>query len=187
MQNKTVQATPLCRNGYSLLELIVVIAILGVLIASITFNFSPSHSRLKEAARDLYSNMHNARMEAIKRNTNYGIIFDFASNSYAVCAYLGGSCNGDNTTIYLDDYGSGVQFGFGNAAKNATSSGRACPANCTDPVSYNSDSVYFDHKGLSPKLGYVYIENNQKSSLAISTPYLTGNILTKQWSGSNWK
>lgn len=174
--------------GFTLLELIIVVAIIGIMAVFVNFSYSSANSRLKNAARDLYSNMQNARMEAVKRNTNWGIIFNNASNSYTICAYSAGTCTGNTTTVNLDVYGSGVQFGYGSATKNATTSGGACSANCpADGISYSANSVFFDFNGINRKRGYVYLENNKESSLTVATPNLTGNVLTKQWTGSDWE
>ncbi|MDH4205435.1 MAG: prepilin-type cleavage/methylation domain-containing protein, partial [Desulfobacteraceae bacterium] len=58
------------RSGFTLIQLTIVIALLAILTAVGVPNFLswlPKY-RLKSAARDLYSNLHLAKMSAIKAN-----------------------------------------------------------------------------------------------------------------------
>jgi type IV fimbrial biogenesis protein FimT len=58
-------------NGFNLIELVVVIAIIGILsaIAVPSFTDTVSSMRTKAAASDLYMALIKARSEAVKRNT----------------------------------------------------------------------------------------------------------------------
>jgi len=69
----------LCKkSGVTLIELMIAIGIIGILTAIAVPNvmkWLPNY-RLKAAARDLYSNMQRAKMEAVKRNCNATITFN---------------------------------------------------------------------------------------------------------------
>ncbi|MCI5165792.1 MAG: prepilin-type N-terminal cleavage/methylation domain-containing protein [Candidatus Electrothrix sp. GM3_4] len=65
-------------EGFSLVEILIVIAIIGILSAVVVPSFisgMPTR-RLKSAARDLYGAMQQARLLAVKNNQNYTLIFD---------------------------------------------------------------------------------------------------------------
>lgn len=89
------RVTKLHRNnrGFTIIELIVVIAIMGVLMAIAIPNFSQwtANYRLKAAAREIYSNFQKARLEAIKTNSNVVVSFNLGADTYQVFVDNGGT------------------------------------------------------------------------------------------------
>ena len=72
------------KKGFTLIEMVVVIGVMAILgaVAVPTFLAWLPDSRLKAAARDLYSNMQLAKMDAIRSNSNYRLVFNQGAGSY---------------------------------------------------------------------------------------------------------
>jgi len=65
-------------KGFTLVEMIVVIAIMGIVSAVAIPNFYSyaAGMRLRSASRDLYSTLQSTRMKAVRQNTRWAVQFD---------------------------------------------------------------------------------------------------------------
>ncbi len=171
------------RKGFSLVELMVVIAIiviLGAISAPNIVTGLPKY-RVKNAARDLTSKMRHARSVAVKEQRDITLVFDTATNRYSIDGTWFPVEHNGNIRSLSERYGSGVAFGFGNATDNVPGTGTG------DPVSFTGDKVAFNSRGLSNKLGYVYLTNNQGDAYAVGIRNLSGSIVLRHWGGSSWE
>lgn len=168
------------------MEMMTVIAIIGVMAAiSIPMLINSEH-RSSKAARELMGDMQKARMSAIRNNQDWAIVFDPATNNYYVCSDRGAdnvwsTVIGSNTiekTVSFTDYAAGIQYGSGIAT--ATMSGGAFG----DGVTYNSNVLTFNSRGTCSS-GYVYIFYSD-ASYAVGT-LSTGIVRIRRWTGGAWR
>ncbi len=179
-----------------LLVVLALISILGSIALPAILAWLPN-MRLHAAGRDLYGNIQNARMTAIRSNEPRVIAFNPGNNSYTLYSGPGADRNwktlGDNTvaaTISLAGIGSGVKFGHGSisGSNSATTPPGSFPPN---HVSYNDSSystntvLWFNPRGTG-NAGYVYMQNDKGSVIAVGTQS-SGVVMMKRWRGSDWK
>ena len=85
-------------SGFSLMELMIVIAIIGILATfSINFYNKPEH-KVKKAIMGLFGDMSKTRAAAVKDNSEWAVIFDLAGEQYYVCSDPG--ADNDWTTLF---------------------------------------------------------------------------------------
>lgn len=188
-------------QGFTLVEIMVVLAMMAIMAVIAIPNFIswvPNY-KLKSAARDLYSAMQQARIGAVKTNKDWAIVFDVANNQYFICSDSGGDSDWstvvDNTVelqVSLSGYGSGVQYGYGNATKEATTAGTPFPVvpdndlQNTSYVSYASDVAIFNSQGTGSS-GYVYLDHSTKTIIYTVGSLSSGVVKLKKWVGTQWE
>ena len=152
------------KSGFSLVELIVSLVVLAVL-ASISVpavtSWYPTY-QLRNAVRELHSNMQLVRLEAICQNTSCTITF--TANGY--------TCSSPNKTINLSDYSNGgIQFqGPGGET-------------------FDSATLTFSATGMVTGGGYAYLSNRNNSAFYRVGPgsATAGAIRSQQQLGGTWQ
>ncbi len=195
------------------MEIIVAIAIIGI-VAAIAVPavraWIPNH-RLKKAAWDLYSALHQARLEAVEEHKDRAVFFNTGNDYYRVLTDPGQDGNwgtaddeddnpgqdGDHSTtadnipekprVNLRLYGNEVSYGHPGGCSGACPS--ADGAGFDDDVTFGDGTidnmVIFDSEGmLSPSSGYVYIKNELGSCYAIGA-LTSGAIFMRRWFQGN--
>lgn len=174
--------------GFTLIELMVVISILGIMGAIALPVLIDPGNKARKAARELMGDMQLARMSAIKTNQDHAIVFNTAGNSYSI--YSDSGLDNDWSTIAdniikkavtFTGYAAGIRYGNGIATTNATVGGGPFPAGF---VSYTADVLTFNPQGTC-KAGFVYLFYGDES-YAIGT-LTTGIIRIYRWSGGAWR
>ena len=175
------------QDGFTIVELIIVIAVIGIIAAIAVPNFLSwlPDARLKSAARDLYSNLQQAKIGAIKSNKKWAIVFNADARTYEVCSGKGpdDSWRGTNDVVkkvILSDYGSGVTFGKGSAAD---------PIGGTfgnDFITYSSprNVVVMNSRGTGNS-GYVYLTNASNTSCYGVGTRSSGVVILRRWLGAD--
>lgn len=150
------------KAGFTLTEIVIVIAVLGLLAAvgvPSYLRYLPKY-RLRSAARDLYSNLHLAKMAAIKTNQKSRVNYRVNPDQYTVSLL--------KKTVILKDYGSGVKFEGPNKKTFAV------------------DTITFNSRGTSNS-GYAYLSNSWNTDYYRVGPLTSGAIKLQRWSKGAWK
>ena len=176
------------RAGFTIVELVVALAIMGIAVSAAIPGFSrwlPGY-RLKSAATELYSNFHLAKMRAVRDNAQWAIYFDPNFDAYQVRygtgvdgAYSDPGGFAVDKTVILANYGTGICFGHGNATGDLG-------GGWDDDVTFLSNTVVFNPRGMANAQGYVYLQNDKNATYAVGA-LTTGLILMRKWTGAAWE
>ncbi len=121
--NKSMRKIMRKESGFTLLELMVTVAIILIMasIAVPSFLSWLPRQRLRSAVTDLVADIQFVKLNAIKENRNWAVVFNTANDVYYVCSDDGVNnlwdgplaMGGDDTdvkVIRLTSIGSGIQF-----------------------------------------------------------------------------
>lgn len=183
-------------RGFTLIELMVVmglIVIMGVVATSFSSTGWLAHARLKGAASDLHSAMQKARMNAIKGNRTWCILFDTTAPGTYRLQYLTDAkvWQDGGGNVSLGSYNANVSFGFGpatidvsGASVGAGSQAITCVDGSVAPAVPATSPQYrltFTSQGLSNG-GYCYLTNSN-GSYAVGTS-IAGSVRTRKWNNA---
>lgn len=162
-------------SGFTFIEISIGIAIASIIIGMGLHNFSswlPDY-RLKIAAYDLYANLQWAKVNAIKSNAAWSVIFDDIHQQYSIF-----SDKGVEKIVDLSKYGNNLNFGHGSATIGID--GTAISGN---DITYNDNSAVFDGRGFC-SAGYVYFQNDNNCCYGIGSKP-TGVVILRKLAHSS--
>jgi type II secretion system protein H len=155
------------KNGFSLLELMVVLAIFGIMASTATFYMAryTNNTNLRAAARQLVSDMANAKQRSVTEGLCYRIVittgtpgqYTIERADCACCSACSSPCTATPTFT--------VRF-----TKRPTDEQRVGLS--INSTTYTGNIIYFQPRGTS-SLGSVVLRNS-RGSVATITSNITG-------------
>ena len=127
MNKALIQKNMTKNSGFSLMELMMVIAIIGIMSALVIPMLFNAENRIKKVARTMYGDMERVKMIAVKNNTSCRMFF--GADGYTIQDDAGNTLK----TVNFTSFAEGVTYGTGTATlaanSGATPGNPALPAN----------------------------------------------------------
>ncbi len=163
-------------KGFTLIEMGVTMGIMAILaaIAIPMFSVMIPDYKLKQAAQDLYSNLQNVKMAAVRTNNIHYIEFTPGSYTSNYIDKKNGNAVVQLSSYSLASYGQGITFGKGDASE------------IPDIGAYADDKAQFDTRGMGLSEGCVYLTNSKKTAFAVCSR-TSGIVTIRKWIGSEWR
>ncbi len=139
-------------NGFSLIELLVVISIAGLLASQAIMEFTAPRNNVKASIMKMRADFNLARAEAINRNTNIRIDFLFntdidsdgdTDDGYWICVDNAGGPGCDAADINIKKTAFVDEVEFYDADLSAVGGPNCLPEDPSTPISFPMDGVTF--------------------------------------------
>ena len=183
-------------KGLTLLELMITVAIIGILAGLAASTMSNDRTTLRSAARDIVSNVQKVRFRALETGRTWAVEFDTESEipSYKIIdSGKDGKLNTTDDKIYkivsFEDY-PGISFGssYGAAPKDYGET------DISDGISAYENRFIFNDDGTTgyddktkKSQGVVYIKTEKGDTFAVGMVSAAGMIKTWHNDGSGWE
>ena len=187
-------------NGFTLVELMVVLVVVGILATGIVFMFNNPIAKVKAEAFDMRGSFNLARAEAVSRNTD--VLIDFVNDGYEICidATADGDCSDEPADNFIREvtFSNGVEYYDFTADPLPADGPDKTPfvggvqTNLTgeDGIILAGDTIVFTSNGTCDKSGtvIVYLPVKNSPSNMRGKPYAlvvesatTGRLRLERW------
>jgi len=171
------------RRGFTIVELIMVVAIIGILAAMATTNYRARLPKIRagDAARQIWSDFHRARSNASKSKVDTVVIFNTANNTYSIVQDtdedLGpGTPNSSDKFIEKNKtLPKGIEFASGDDMPLGLNSGSV-----GDGVALEDNRIFFQRSGHATN-------SNDDEAAALPNEKLRSVYIMHERPNINWK
>ena len=106
----SIRNNRISNQGYSLVELLIVVVILGILAVSIGVNLSSRATKTKSFVFTIRAKFQQAKMEAVKRGRSVYIDFDFNDSDVLTAVGVGNNSVDNGFTVWVDENNNGGDY-----------------------------------------------------------------------------
>ncbi len=161
----------MCHKGFTFLEVVIVIAIIGILSALAVPGMSAFTDRLRieTAARTISTDLREMKMKSALDRSDNKVVFDPVNNVYQL-------------PERRSNLPQGVRFGFSPGVIGPPGNPISTPD--SDGITFPSNEAAFYSRGTN-SMGTIYITNDYNITMAISVS-VTGRIKIWKWDGVKW-